>query len=241
MAISKSQRGRAARLRPSLPGNELDKRALKCRRKFLRFFPGGFADETYVDWERGYKYAAYERWCAELRRPLLRSLLDAGDYAGIARRAVAIESRTNLLFSFEKMALRDAVRPPEGARAFAQGLWEFLHGRSGDRARFEAWVDVLAGLPRRQTRVLTWPLATVFGFIAQPEKHIFLKPMVTRRAAKEYGFDFCYTSRPNWETYVSLQEFAECVRQDQSDLGPRDMIDLQSFIWVQGSDEYDED
>lgn len=23
-------------------------------------------------------------------------------------------------------------------------------------------------------------------------------------------------------------------------LGPRDMIDLQSFIWVQGSDEYEE-
>src|SRR5205085_2387758 len=27
----------------------------RCRRKFLRFFPGGFRDEKYVDWERGYK------------------------------------------------------------------------------------------------------------------------------------------------------------------------------------------
>jgi len=25
---------------------------------------------------------------------------------------------------------------------------------------------------------------------------------------------------------------------DTADLGPRDMIDLQSFIWVLGSDEY---
>jgi hypothetical protein len=24
--------------------------------------------------------------------------------------------------------------------------------------------------------VLTWPLVTVFGFIAEPETHIFLKP-----------------------------------------------------------------
>jgi hypothetical protein len=28
------------------------------------------------------------------------------------------------------------------------------------------------------------------------------------------------------------------VRRDQRDLKPRDMIDLQSFIWVMGSDEY---
>jgi hypothetical protein len=238
---TRSGSGRAARLRPLLPATHLDKRALKCRRKFLRFFPAGFADETYLDWERGYKWNAYERWCAELRRPVLQSLIDADDFETIAGRAVAIESRTNLLFSFEKMALRDAVRSGEGARAFSEGLWEFLHGRGDDRARFESWIDVLAGLPRRQTRVLTWPLATVFGFIAQPEKHIFLKPMVTRRAAQEYGFDFDYKSRPNWETYVSLQEFAESIREDQSDLCPRDMIDLQSFIWVQGSDEYDED
>ena len=26
--------------------------AERCRRKFLRFFPGGFRDETYLDWER---------------------------------------------------------------------------------------------------------------------------------------------------------------------------------------------
>lgn len=30
--------------------------ATRCRRKFHRFFPGGFRDETYIDWERGYKW-----------------------------------------------------------------------------------------------------------------------------------------------------------------------------------------
>jgi hypothetical protein len=29
-------------------------------------------------------------------------------------------------------------------------------------------------------------------------------------------------------------------RVDQRELGPRDMIDIQSFLWVQGSAEYDE-
>ena len=103
----------------------------------------------------------------------------------------------------------------------------------------ERWIEAVESLPRRQTRVLTWPLVTVFGFIAQPERHIFLKPNVTRVAAREYEYDFEYRSRPNWETYTSLLRFAETVREDNRDLRPRDMIDLQSFLWVQGSDEYE--
>ena len=210
----------------------------KCRRKFLRFFPDGFQDETYIDWERDYKWKAHERWNLELGKADFRRLLASGDYAEIARRAVTIESRTNLLFSFEKMAMRDAVKTPAGAEAFAKGLFEFLHGRGSIETRFERWVEVVGNLPRRQTRVLTWPVTTVFGFIAQPEVHVFLKPMVTKRAAGEYGFDFVYRSRPGWETYSSLLAFADRVRRDVKDLKPKDMIDIQGFIWVQGSDEY---
>ena len=212
----------------------------KCRRKFLRFFPKGFNDPKYVDWERGYKWEAHERWETDLGREKFRTLLSNDEYVEAAQLAVRIESRTNLLFSFEKMALRDAVKSKAGARDFSEGLYDFLHGRGGDQARFERWCDVISGLPRRQTRVLTWPLVTVFGFIALPETHFFLKPMVTRAAAREYGFDFEYRSRPNWDTYSSLLCFSRTVSRDLRDLRPRDMIDIQSFLWVQGSDEYEE-
>lgn len=210
----------------------------KCRRKFLKFFPGGFDDETYIDWERGYKWEAHERWNDQLGRAEFQSLIRAGKFEEIARRAVTIESRTNLLFSFEKMAMRDAVKSRAGARAFAEGLFDFIHGRRSLEKKFERWIEVVAALPRRQTRVLTWPVVTVFGFIAQPETHVFLKPMVTKRAAEAYGFDFVYRSRPNWETYASLLAFADRVRKDVRVLRPKDMIDIQGFIWVQGSDEY---
>jgi hypothetical protein len=209
------------------------------RGKFLRYFPGGFRDSTYISWEREYKWSAHLRWVEHLNGARMRALLKAGEFEEIARRAVTIESRTNLLFSFEKMALRDAVRTAQGARAFAEGLHDFLHGRGSDETRFDRWVEVVGSLPRRQTRVLTWPLVSVFGFIAQPERHMFLKPNVTRRAANMYGFEFAYLSKPNWETYSCLLRFAEQVRKDQRGLKPRDMIDLQSFIWVQGSDEYE--
>lgn len=242
MTTTATERRLSTRFRPSRPGAAgLTPAARRCRRKFLNVFPNGFRDDTYVDWERGYKWQAHERWCELLRRALFRSCLDAGEYETIAKYAVSIESRTNLLFSFEKMALRDAVRGRTAARQFAEGLWSLLYEESeSDEERFERWVATLDELPRRQTRVLTWPMATIWGFIAQPEEHIFIKPTVTRRAAVAYGFDFDYRSRPNWATYCSMLEFAGRLREDQGNLGARDMIDLQSFIWVQGSDEYEE-
>lgn len=149
-----------------------------------------------------------------------------------------IESPTNLIFSFEKMALRDAVRSTEGAQIFAEGLYDFLYDEGKSKQKFERWVEAVGRLPKKQSRVLTHPIVTVFSFIAQPMKHIFLKPKVTQAAARAYGFDFHYRSTLIWETYASLLDFAETIRRDLIDLNPRDMIDVQSFIWVLGSDEY---
>lgn len=213
--------------------------ALGCRRKFLHYFPAGFQDEKYIDWERGYKWKAHEAWEEALGDAEYGALLEAEDYQEIAARAIRIESKTNLLFSFEKMALRDAVRAEGGARLFALGLRDLLLGEGDPSSRFDRWCEVLASLPRRQTRVLTWPLATVFGFIAQPRRHIFLKPNVTRRAAAAYGYEFHYQSQPNSLTYAEFLAFAATIAVDLQDLRPRDMIDLQSFMWVMGSEEYE--
>jgi hypothetical protein len=218
----------------------LSRGAMRCRRKFLRHFPGGFRDDTYISWEREYKVQNHGRWQEALHQEEYSRLLRDGMYREIAARAVRVEqgSRHSMLFSFEKMALRDALKIDEGAQAFAQGLYDYLHGAGEVQGRFERWVEVVAGLPRRQTRVLTWPLVTVFGFLAQPRRHIFLKPKVTRAAAQSYEFDWKYTSAPRWDTYESLLKFAAQVRRDTRDLKPRDMIDIQSFLWVQGSEEY---
>jgi hypothetical protein len=225
-------------LAPDRPA-ERTRKAVQCRRKFLEFFPDGFRDSTFLETERAYKWHAHRRWEADLGRHELERLLAAQNYSEVAQRAVRIESRTNLLFSFEKMALRDAVSRAAGARRFAIGLVEWLYGAGPDAEHFDAWVDTLAGLPRRQTRVLTWPAVTVFGFIAQPRTHLFLKPNVMRHAAEAYGYPLAYSSVPQWDTYASLLDFARVVRRDVRDLRPRDMIDIQSFLWVQGSDEYE--
>jgi hypothetical protein len=232
-----TERRKRAR-RPAMLPAPPPRHAVKARRKFLNAFPGGFRDETYLDWERDYKWNAHRRWRDALSEATFRRMIDERQFQKIAALAIAIESRTNLLFSFEKMALRDAVRSPAGAAAFATALFDLLHGDGPLQLRFSSWVAAVDRLPRRQTRVLTWPLVTVFGFIAQPATHFFFKPTVTREAARRYGVELPYASRPSWPLYRDLLAFVRTVRSDISDLKPRDMIDLQSFLWVQGSDEY---
>lgn len=212
----------------------------KCKKKFLHYFPKGYADAKYYAWERGYKWEAHLAWERDLNKKEYERLLSKKEYSEIALRAVRLETKTNLLFSFEKMALRDAVKSTEGAKAFAEGLYEYVYGKGSFQKRFEAFATTLDTLPRKQTRVRTWPLQTVFGFIANPEKNIFLKPQVTKVAAEKYGFNFNYHSHPNWETYKSLLDFAEEVRKNTTNLNPKDFIDLQSFIWVMGSNEYED-
>lgn len=210
----------------------------KSQRKFLKYFKKGFQDQLYHDWERGYKEQAHARWQETLNEKEFKSLLDKGQYSEIARRVVNIESKTNLLFSFEKMAIRDAVKSDKGAQLFAEGLFEYIYGGDDLKSRFEMFTHMLGSLPRIQTRVLTWPVATVFGFIANPEEHIFLKPRVTQLASEVYGYNFKYTSKVIWETYAQFLDFAKTLRKDLKEWKPKDMIDVQSFIWVLGSDEY---
>jgi hypothetical protein len=125
----------------------LSRQALRTRRKFLHHFPGGFRDETYLDWERGYKWNAHQQWEAALNEAVFARLIKDGKFEEIAATAIRIESRTNLLFSFEKMALRDAVRFPAGAKAFSLALFDLLHGSGTMEDRFSKWIEAVDRLP----------------------------------------------------------------------------------------------
>ena len=212
-----------------------------AQRRFREFYPDGFRDADYLELERRPKWEAHRRFADRARAGARtqRSSTPATTRT-IARRIVRIEASTNLLFSFEKIAIRDAVRDPAGAKSFADGLYDFLYGVGPPAARFGRWRDAVADLPRARTRVLTWPVLTTFAFIARPRVHLMLKPLVTRRAASAYGFDLRYRPNPRWQTYAGAARASRrCSATDLADWRPRDMIDIQSFIWVLGSAEYD--
>ena len=215
--------------------------AARCRRKFELYYPDGFYDDTYQVAERSFKERARLQWQEQLGPVQFRKLLARGEFRHIADTAVRIESNSNLLFSFERMALRDAVKTSAGARLFATELYALLWGRGSPHRRFDDWIQALSELPRREARVVTWPLVTVFGFLARPDRHLFMKPRATRKAARDYGFAFDYAPQPSWDVYRSLLTFAAILKRDldkRPGFKARDMIDVQSFIWVQGAQEY---
>lgn len=215
--------------------------AARARRKFEMYYPDGFQDETYLIAERAHKERAHLDWTAQLGPAQLRQLIARGEWRHIADTALRVEARANLLCSYEKMALREALRSPSAARLFACELQTLLDGRGSAVRRFGDWVQALACLPAVRGTVLRWPVATVFGFLGRPDRHLFLKPRVTRRAARAYGFDLGYQPEPSAGVYENLLTFGAILRRDldrRPGLRARDMIDLQSFIWVQGSEEY---
>ncbi|MGV3573086.1 MAG: hypothetical protein ACO1PB_21025 [Ramlibacter sp.] len=237
---------RPAFLQSSLAGaaasNVIYLGAAHCRRQFELFYPDGFEDETYLVAERAYKERAHLEWDLELAPATFRKLLARGEFRAIGDAAVRVESRSGLLSSFERMALRDAVKTPAGARLFATELYAFLYGPGPQQRRFNDWLEALADLPQKGSPVLTWPVATVFGFIARPDRHLLFKPRATRRAAQRYGYALAYQSKPSWPHYQDLLTFATVLRRDldrKPGFKARDMIDLQSFIWVQGAPEYE--
>lgn len=224
---------------PPVPYGSPSAAGARFRRKFERFFPGGFQDQDYLVRERRRKWRAHEQWCARLAPETCRSMLREGRHVELALRAVEIGVRSGLLSPMESGALLEAVRPPRAAERFAVELCAMVQAPPGE-PDFERWCGALESFSWRRTSALTWPVATLFGFIARPDRHIMLKPVVTRLAAREYGFDFRYHSRPNSRTYSSLQRFAAGLLLEVRDLHPSDLIDIQSFIWVQGAGEYEE-
>lgn len=219
---------------------KLNARAMaKHRKRWLKFFPKSFKDQQYIDWERTYKWEAHKLWNRLLGKKQFSDLMRAREYAEIATRALQVESRCNFLFSFEKMALRDALRTTLGARLFAEGLYQLLYEDGPMKNRFIAWIVAVSELPRKKSRVLSWPIVTFFPFIAQPAKHIIMKPTAMKVAAGELGYDLEYSSTPTYATYERLLHLADLVGDEISDLKPQDYHDLQSFLWVIGSPEYE--
>lgn len=197
---------------------------------FLRQFSDGFVDPKYQIDEREYKEKASAYFHANLSREILQPLLGQGEYSKVCDFAKKAVSRTNLVHKFEVIALGDGLKRSEHHQElFATALYDLLYGETGMPGRFSAFVEALSELD-----ACKWTTATYFLFLLDPTTHIFVKPEIFKTAAKSYGIDFGYTSRPEWNCYQRILEFVGFVAGQlakRENLKPRDLIDVQSFIW----------
>ncbi|NOG73922.1 hypothetical protein [Roseicella sp. DB1501] len=82
-----------------------------------------------------------------------------------------------------------------------------------------------------------WTVVTYLPFLWRPEAHMFLKPQATQDFAARIGhaFTHAYEAGLDMAVYESLLDLAGRTQAELHALGPRDRIDVQSFIWVVGA------
>jgi hypothetical protein len=194
--------------------------------RFRARYPQGFYDDRFVKEEREYKIHAHQVAQNLLSKSELARLLAANEDGEVCRRALSVAGETNLIFPHEKMALRDGLQSPAHQQAFATALCHLLYGDGDLQSRFETYAAILEGIGAAK-----WTIATYFLFIVYPEEYMLLKPIVTQKTAAISGFEIHYRPDLNWRTYRSVLAFANYLKAALIGLSPRDMIDIQSFMW----------
>lgn len=201
-------------------------------RKFLREFPAGFADPKYFEQERDHKSAAHLKFQKLLGVGKMKELLAAGEYRELSTKAVQVTSAVNLLALYENAAFHDAMQVDSAVAKFFQALLVLLDTGPLSSTVFDEYVEAVTSLPAERGRVGSWPVATLFPYLAAPDRHMFLKPEVTKSAAESLGFDLRYNSTPNWSTYEALLRMGTIYLDLLRPAGARDFLDVQSFIYV---------
>ncbi len=202
---------------------------------FLKVYPGGFADAGYLEAERAWKWAKHIEWNELFPGDTLRHLAQTDPAEGGRRLVKVVQTERAPLLTprFELVALKDGLSG-DASRRYLMALADYLESEAGSHGPFDDLREALTSLPTERSagRIGTWPILTVVPFLAQPDRHMFLKPTPACEAARQLGYDLLYSSRLRWETYRRLLDLAAHLFAFLRPQGARDYIDVQSFLWV---------
>ena len=202
---------------------------------FMKLYPVGFEDETYIKAERGVpgtkgaeklKEAALERAEDRLSQKNLRELIDAGRFEDFHQ--MVFELLTSTKSTTQKAEATRFKNMAENMReTFAQSLYELLYGERTYPIRFDSLVAALdiEGGP-------TWPLATLLPALVYPADHVFVKPTFFKKQALILDIDPKYDTTPNATTYEQFNQAAKKTMELLQEAGqrPRDLWDVHTFI-----------
>ncbi len=204
--------------------------------QFLGEYPQGFGDPAYLAVQgpaarrsRAPKWrAAVAEWAEAMGGGQGPRLLAAGDVRELVKRAVRIEKHVALIpGTIEAGTLKQAFEDPEAAGPFFAALVEVL-GATPARARSEKQFAAAEALDVEPA--LAWPVATLFPFVAEPARHVFLSPRTACTAAERLGCDLRYDAAPSWAPYAALRAFSAQLLAKLEPSGARDFVDVEAFL-----------
>lgn len=201
--------------------------------RFLAKYTNGFIDAWYRSSDRDARLAQHRSWNELLPGSTLRDL--APDRPHIAAQHIlkVLEMREKpLLHAKNELGrVRAAFMRTERMPAFLTALADVIDARLVTAQHYEAYLAAFAALesPPKKTP-MTWPIVTVLPFIANPARHLLVKPTSTRAAAAGLGFDLKFRPSPNWTTYERALAFGQELLYFIKKRGGEDMIDVHAFV-----------
>ncbi len=188
----------------------------------------GFSDKRYLEEEREYKVKTMEKTQKLLGEEELRGLIEKGKYEKVRDRLIEIGRDNNLLWTNipPKGDLNILHQDDLDLPAFCEAFFDLIYGNGDSPQRLERYLEYVEseGLSSK------WTFPTYFLFFCHPDKDMFVKPKAWTWAFETLSD--AELGEVSGENYRSALDLANSLRQALNDLGPRDMIDVQSFIWV---------
>jgi len=201
--------------------------------EFMVRCPGGFAPAA---GDAGGRPSRAARWRAA--REGFVELLGGGkgqalqadaDITGLTRRLLEVEKLlAPIAGAIEEGALREALADPAAAGVFFEALFGLLSVPVPAKARFDKLFVAVAGL--HATPASAWTVATLFPFLADPNRQMVLRPKTARIAADRLGCNLRYDAAPNWATYSALRSFSLKLLERLEPRGAKDLVDVETFM-----------
>lgn len=208
--------------------------------RFVAVFPDGFRDPKYTGdgksaRERSARWRrAHDTFQTTLGAGEGERLLAAGDVTTLVERACLIEKQVRVLLGpTEKALLANGLSDAGAARSYFEALFDLLAASGPDEARFEAFASAAVNCaPKGEASHSGWSLATLLPFVAQPDRHMLLRPNVTCEAARRLRLAVEYRPDPSWSTYSTLLQASGELLEKLRPLGASDYVDVEAFMHV---------
>ena len=195
---------------------------------FKEHYPDGFYGSKQAEEERDYKVSACSKCKELLNKNEFEDFLNQRNHDELFNRVKQIVNITNFIQgSFEKPKFLDTIKNEQNGFIFFEALYQCLWSDSLSRkAQLDNYFAVLENL-----NLSKWTYATYFLFLFDPDNNMFIKPEMLKKSLEVSQYPLAYESKPSSEIYLQVLEFSKWLKNKISELEPRDMIDVHSFMW----------
>ncbi len=202
-------------------------------------YPGwaGFDDPRLVEEERAYKLETRDMAFGPdglLARERLERLIEDQAWATAITDFTTVGKHNSLMFQSVPSSADARVLYPgqvDDQAEMIRRMFDLLYGQGPSEERLERWFTWTAGQPAGAN----WPFGTFWLFMLDPDSEVFVKPRATRRVLKWLGSDVSLPTAPSGEAYAQVRGVFNELRDALSEYEPKDMVDIQSFVWVAGT------